>query len=39
MEVPVAQDFRELRVWQEAMVLAEAIHLATGSFPGTSALD
>ena len=33
MEVPVAQDFRELRVWQEAMALAAAIHVATRAFP------
>ena len=33
MEVPVVQDFRELRVWQDAMPLAEAVHLATRLFP------
>jgi four helix bundle protein len=33
MEVPVAQDFRELRVWQDAMALAEAVHTATREFP------
>jgi four helix bundle protein len=33
MDVPVAQDFRELRVWQDAMTLAEAIHVATRAFP------
>ena len=29
----MAHDFRELRVWQEAMALAEAIHVATQAFP------
>jgi hypothetical protein len=33
MEVPVAQDFRELRVWQDAMALAEAVYAATRLFP------
>jgi four helix bundle protein len=33
MEVPMAQDYRELRVWQEAMALAEAVHAATRAFP------
>jgi four helix bundle protein len=33
MEVPVVQDFRELRVWRDAMVLAEAIHWVTQRFP------
>jgi four helix bundle protein len=33
MEVAVAQDFRELRVWQDAMALAEAVYAATRLFP------
>ena len=33
MEVPVAQDFRELRVWQGAMALAESVYSMTRQFP------
>jgi four helix bundle protein len=33
MEVPMACDFRELRVWQDAMKLAEAIYAVTQRFP------
>ena len=33
MEVPAVQDFRELKVWRDAMALAEAIHWATRKFP------
>ena len=29
----MAQDFRELRVWQDAMALAEAVYAATQVFP------
>ncbi|WP_458071450.1 four helix bundle protein [Rhodanobacter sp. BL-MT-08] len=33
MEVPVACDYRELRVWQDAMLLAEAVYSITKEFP------
>jgi four helix bundle protein len=33
MEVPVVSDFRQLRVWQEAMDLAEQVQRLTGTFP------
>ena len=29
----MVQDYRELRVWQDAMALAEAVHVATRAFP------
>jgi four helix bundle protein len=33
MEVSVVSDFRQLRVWQEAMDLAEHVQRLTGAFP------
>ncbi|WP_157582376.1 four helix bundle protein [Rhodanobacter spathiphylli] len=33
MEVPVACDYRDLRVWQDAMKLAESVYSVTRGFP------
>jgi four helix bundle protein len=33
MEVPVVSDYRELRVWQDAMRLAEAVYMMTRQLP------
>jgi four helix bundle protein len=33
MEVPVISDYRELRVWQDAMALAESVYALTGRLP------
>ncbi|NUO72659.1 MAG: four helix bundle protein [Frateuria sp.] len=33
MEVPVASDYRQLRIWQGAMDLAEHVQRLTGTFP------
>jgi four helix bundle protein len=33
MEVPVVSDYRELRVWQDAMQLAELVYAVTRQWP------